>query len=600
MRRSVSLWYPQTMLLPFVVVAVSAAFTLGVLTASLYAVLLRSAAPPLLLRLLPLSLAAAVLLLFGFGAVTDLLGWTYFVAAAAFAAAFLGAVLFAPDPVPEYAVPKSLAERLPPFANVRKRGFRAIQFGAPWLFILMAAGYAAASWSTPVILTPDSQGYLEFQEARTAGYPIFLEVVVAVFGGTAAVPNVQLALAAAAIAFLGWCVHRAYGAPLIGIALAFSLMSIPDLSETHAQIMTESLFVSLLCVMFGSLMLLTKRPAWRYAALAALACGLAITIRPAAMSLLPIFPIALWLILRRSAGQRLQLVAAVVVPIALCIGAESALWQMRHGAGLPNGLVNRHVFAKALLIEPNPRLNDPELAAVVNYGRSALEPGRGLIDGAPNLQARALLLRNFEVAAQYQTYFREIDILMYAVSDSRGVPKDDLLGQAGWAAMRGAPGAWALNALTHYWGLWTAYWVYRPDFIASYEAYTQNLEESDLFTEARVFQPLPPAGLRIRLIMLAGLAVSLIAIGLAVRQFLLSPRPLDGRLAVASLSGLAVHGHFLLIGLTGVATPRYALVMLPVLALCGFLLVNWVVEQAWSRMEKQHPHPRQCESRRTG
>ena len=189
---------------------------------------------------------------------------------------------------------------------------------------------------------------------------------------------------------------------------------------------------------------------------------------------------------------------------------------------------------------------------------------------------------------------------MYAVSDSRGVPKDDLLGQAGWAAMRGAPGAWALNALTHYWGLWTAYWVYRPDFIASYEAYTQNLEESDLFAEARVFQPLPPAGLRIRLIMLAGLAVSLIAIGLAVRQFLLSPRPLDGRLAVASLSGLAVHGHFLLIGLTGVATPRYALVMLPVLALCGFLLVNWVVEQAWSRMEKQHPHPRQCELRRTG
>ena len=147
--------------------------------------------------------------------------------------------------------------------------------------------------------------------------------------------------------------------------------------------MTESLFVSLLCMMFGSLMLLTKRPAWRYAALAALACGLAITIRPAAMSLLPIFPIALWLILRRSAAPRLQLVAAVIVPLALCIGAESALWQMRHGAGLPNGLVNRHVFAKALLIEPNPRLNDPELAAVVNYGRSALEPGRGLIDGAP-------------------------------------------------------------------------------------------------------------------------------------------------------------------------------------------------------------------------
>lgn len=580
------------MLAPFMVVALSAAVTLGVLAAALYAALLRSAAPPFLLRLFPPLFAAAVLLLLGFGVVTGFMGWTFLAGVAAFAVTVLGAVSLAPGPVQARAVPHGLAERLSRFSGVRDRCVRATQFSAPWILVLMAAGYAAASWSTPIILTPDSRGYLEFHDGRTAGYPVFLEIIVAVSGSAATAANAQLALAAAAIAFLGWRVHRAFGSPLAGIALAFSLMSLPDLSEAHAQVMTESLFVSLLCVMLGSLAMLIQRPTWRGAALAALACGLAITVRPAAMSLLPLFPIALWLVRGRSEGQRLRLIAAVVVPIALCIGAESALWQMRHGAGLPSGLVNRHVFAKALIIEPNPRLNDPEMAAAVEHGRETLEPGRRLIAEAPTLQARALLLRNFEVAAQYATYYREIDPLIYPAADARGVPTDALLGQAGWAAMRGAPGAWAANALTHYWALWTAYWVYRPDFIASYEAYTQDLEESELFAEARVFQTLHPSGRRVRLMMLAGLAVSLTAIGLAAWQLLRTrARSLDGRLALASLSGLAVHGHFLLIGLTGVATPRYALVTLPALALCGFLLANWAVAQAWTRMEGQPAHP---------
>ena len=461
----------------------------------------------------------------------------------------------------------------------------------------MAAGYAAAAWSTPAVLTPDSRGYLEFHNARTSGYPIFLEAVRSISDGDAAVPNAQVLLAAAAFAFLGWSVRRAFGSLLAGVALAALLMTIPDLTELNAQVMTESVFVSLLCVTLGCLALTARRPDWRTTAAAALACGLAITVRPAAISLLPLFPIALWLIWPRTAGQRMRLTAAAVIPIALCIGAESAIWQTRHGAGAPDGLVNRHMFAKALLIAPDPRLNDPGLAAALDYGRAAMEPGRELIAGAPNLQTRALLLRNFEVAAQYPTYFRELAPTLWPIWDERGIEEDDFLGQAGWAAMRGAPGAWALNALTHYWGLWTAYWAYRPDFIASYKAYTEDLEKTDLFADARVFQTLPQSGRRVRLMMLAGLAVSLAATALAAgRRLRGSARAADGRLAAAALSGLAVHGHFLLIGLTGVATPRYALVMLPALALCGFLLINWAMEQAWSRMENQQAYRRQCEA----
>ena len=138
---------------------------------------LRSAASPVAST--PLSLAAAVLLLFGFGAVTDLLGWTYFVAAAAFAAAFLGAVLFAPDPVRNMRFPKvwrSVCPPSPTFASAASSN----PIRSALAFHSHGGGLRGGLLVDPVILTPDSQGYLEFQEARTAGYPIFLEVVVAV------------------------------------------------------------------------------------------------------------------------------------------------------------------------------------------------------------------------------------------------------------------------------------------------------------------------------------------------------------------------------------------------------------------------------------
>lgn len=480
--------------------------------------------------------------------------------------------------------------RMPAAAALLKRRARWARFGWPLLWLALAAGYAAFSWSNPVGTTPDSLGYLRFFPERSAGYPLFLDAVIAVFGTVDAVPKAQLVLAAAAFAFLGWSVHRAFGGAILAVLLVLLLFDHNALAGLHALVMTESLFAALLCVMTGSLALLARRPRWQLAAVSALACGLAITVRPAAISLLLLWPVALWLLWGKCAGQRLRLTAAVVAPLLLCFLAENAVWMLRHDAGPGDrpSLANRHVFAKALVLGPEPVVDDAALAGVVERGRDELAPAREIVAGAPGQQARTLLLRNVEVAAQYPTYSRVLGGEMGRIARERGVTENDLRGSVGWPAMFDAPGHWLGNALTHYWGLWSAYWLWSADAIARYEAYTAGLDDSPLFREARVFEPLAaaerpdwlPAIDTTRWRLGAALLASALALALALWYRLRGAREPDGRLAVAALAGLAVHGHFLLIGLIGVATPRYAHAMWPLMALCIVLVAAWALDRA--------------------
>ena len=74
--------------------------------------------------------------------------------------------------------------------------------------------------------------------------------------------------------------------------------------------------------------------------------------------------------------------------------------------------------------------------------------------------------------------------------------------------------------------------------------------------------------------------VSLVAITLAAWQRLRGEgRTPDARLVTASIAGLAVHAHFLLIGLTGVVATRYAGAMGP---LSGNIRELWRQAGFWN------------------
>ncbi len=454
----------------------------------------------------------------------------------------------------------------------------------PWLLALLAIAYVALHWSQPLTLWPDSGGYLAFSEHRTAGYPLFLDAVELVLGTTDAAPKVQLLIAAASFAFLGWSLHRAFRSPIFALVPVVALMLYPRIADLHAYILTESIFISLLCLMVGGIALSIQRPSWRWTALAALACGLAITVRPAALSLLVVWPFLFWLTWRRCEGKRLTLAAAVIAPVALCLLAETLLWHAHHDSDSRPNLVDRHLFAKSLLIDSEPSLSDPELAAIVSMGREVFAPGRALIAGAPSHYARTRLLVDFEVAAQHSTYSRVFSPALREVADRRGLDEYRLLARIGRPAILSEPIAWMRNALAHYLGLWFPYWAYvSPAVLDEYQAYIESAPPDELFGDNPIFGHKEPPGPRlafsVRATLAAGLAVSLLAFALAAWQRLRADdRSPDARLALAAAAGIAVHAHFLLIGLTGVVATRYAGAMAPLLAVCSALTASWLLD----------------------
>ena len=144
---------------------------------------------------------------------------------------------------------------------------------------------------------------------------------------------------------------------------------------------------------------------------------------------------------------------SMVAPIALCVFGESIIWHAYHDSGSRPNLADRHLFAKVLIIEPEPRVADPELAAIVAMGRDVMAPARALIANAPSLHARASLLAQFEVTAQHETYGKQFSPAVRNVARQRGVDEYRILAQISRSAMLTEPVAWVGNAMTHYLGL---------------------------------------------------------------------------------------------------------------------------------------------------
>lgn len=444
-----------------------------------------------------------------------------------------------------------------------------------------------------MFINPDTPAYIEFNQSRTSGYPLFLWLTRAAFGVVEGAAQAQLALSAAAYAFLGWSIYKVFHAPVAALVLVYFLVSHPELAWHQPHIMTESLFITLLCVMMGTLMILLVKPRWWLAAVSALACGLAIMIRPVGVSLLPVWPILLWFIWRRCDGRHIRVIAAIVVPIALCLLVDHAVWRAYHGLKVRTDLVvtNLHLFSKALMIqsEPEPAGLDEELARYIAIGREVMAPVRELIDGAPDQRTRAYLLTRFESTAPYRIYERALrSYEQRPLRSAKWNHSYQIRGEAGWAALASAPVDWVKNAIVHYWGLWTAAsGNFTPDSAMRYNAYIKDTYvehiHGPLFRDA-VYVPyaVVPGERLYRWGMMLGFCASVLSLALAVsRRMCRGMDATDNRLVAAGLAGLMVHGYFLVIGLFAFGLGRYAIPMFPLLAVCCLLSADWALEKSF-------------------
>ena len=475
-----------------------------------------------------------------------------------------------------------------------------------WLPAAMAAGYAAWFWSNPIgggawspfgdnPMHGDSKFLIDFNRYRTAGYPVFLDAVAAVFGSADAAPKVQLVLTAASVWFLAWSAARAAAAPRLAPALALALFAASSAARFHAYILTEALFVPLLCVMAGFLALAAARPALGAAFAAALACGLAIAARPAGLGLLAVWPALLWFAWGRLAGRRLRFAAAIAAPLAACALAEAAAWRAAHPAPVerPN-VAGRMLFAKAHTTEARtpPRLAaDADAAAFLADARAAAAPARALAAAAPDWRTRAFALEYAE-SRFFIAFYRDPFLpRAAALAARRGTTVDGFLGAAALAALLAAPGEWARNAWTHYRALWTHHSIYGAEFLRRRGAWLARIDD----LRARGGETSAPArrgpqpewlAAANRAATAASFLASIAVLAAAALRRSRGPGP-GAALAAAALCALAVHGYFALSAAVNHVHMRYSAAMWPLqvtyCALPVWLAVRAISERAARR-----------------
>ena len=478
----------------------------------------------------------------------------------------------------------------------------------PALLLGLSVGYFALWWTAPIgehiwsplgatMLHGDSPSFFFDNAAsryRWVGYPLFLAGVKAVFGTPAAVPRVQLLLLAAAVCFLGWMVWHTRRTAWLTVALAMTLFGLSAVARFHAYILSEALFAPLLCALLGVVVRLARQASVGWVALGALLCGLAVTVRPAAMALLALWPFLGWLLWPRLRGRRWRLAAAVLLPLAGVFVVEAVVWRTVHGGqGERPSIVNRALFAKAVLVPDDQaaahsRLPDADLARFLAEVRREAAPLRYLIAAAPERRMGAILLRNAESAAEGVSYglFSEP---LWALAARRGETADLLLGAIGWRALGARPGAWLANAATHWVAMWTYYSVNDAAFAERYGAYVRgrmNRDNARLFRDANAIQPAAaeakPAAVVVlsRLAGCGALACSVLAVGAVLWQRLRRDAVrLDDDLVIAAVSALLLHGCVLVAACFNKALLRYFIVTWPLQAVCGLLVLHW----AWGR-----------------
>jgi hypothetical protein len=420
---------------------------------------------------------------------------------------------------------------------------------------------------------PDTQTYLNFSPYRQLGYPIFLRV----FGATGAIVA-QPILFALAAAILTFEVARATGSRVFATAVAVAMMVNPEVDKYHAQLLTESLFMTLLVLMLAGVVRYSVKSDWLSAAWIGVFAGLSATIRPTGVVYLAILAL---LLLVQSGGlarsQCARIAIALFVPFFALVGAERAAASWLHGDQLTS-LAGRHLLGKAALLEPasekKSEMHPLERAIVVDAA-----PVRALIRRAPSADVKRSLIVDYEGC--FHALCVKNERAQIAASEA------EINSQSLRVALRfiaSAPFQFLELVWVHYRSMWVLYSRTHPDLVAEHDTFIAS--NSPLPFEAGVplltVKAVPDwrAYIGRPLFEILGIvtaALALLALIAAVRML-----P-SAWLRIAALSGATVQGIIVLTAATGPGIVRYTLAAWPAIVVAVMFLGWWMVTRLVQR-----------------
>lgn len=228
--------------------------------------------------------------------------------------------------------------------------------------LLAVPGHVLTLSGGAPLLAPDSGSYLDLNLMRTPGYYLFLRLLTLVGDVGSLVVPVQLGLVVAGLLGLAAGLAVAVGRPLVGTVTAVLLVADLGLLGLTLNVLTEALFLALLCAHLGLLLALLRRDHWGLALLAGLALGGLMIVRPVGYCLLPGVVFAALLLGWRRGLRRLGL---ILTPVVVIVGASIIANQMMFGVAVPHTLTGYALFGHvAHLISPADAAVDPDLAAI--------------------------------------------------------------------------------------------------------------------------------------------------------------------------------------------------------------------------------------------
>ena len=145
---------------------------------------------------------------------------------------------------------------------------------------LYAVGALVAPRAFPLV-EPDSAGYIEFSNVRTAIYPAFLRIFGALGLGLEQITYVQLALFVLSLATLVAALLRAGMPRVLIVLMVVGLLASFHLPSYHWTIMTESIFISVSTIGVAFWLDYFRTGRIQFLAAISLCVGLLIAIRPA-------------------------------------------------------------------------------------------------------------------------------------------------------------------------------------------------------------------------------------------------------------------------------------------------------------------------------
>jgi len=421
------------------------------------------------------------------------------------------------------------------------------------------------------LIEPDSETYINFSPWRTAGYPAFLWLIRNMGLSLNAVVISQIALFAIALEYLYHTLDSHLRPRWLIFAALIAVSLNPAIIQFHFSIMTESLFITALLWFLSGMIGVLTRPSWRHFLILSIATGGAIVVRPVGYSLVPVLAIAAAAAIWNDRDRSIALGLAAIVPLSLLILASAGISSAVHGKA-QTSLAPQQLFSKSMLVSAGPSpylLNDPR-AAMWAFAEARGALPRTYLDQAPEVVRQQLL-------GPYENFFANpffhqaiLPAAKLASANGAATPQTVVLDVA-LDRLMAAPIGYAAIAWEDFYGLWTplggsadakavnAYLARHPAPVLGDKQHPVRFNSP--ITGARHIAQI--LGWTFRSI--GALALLAAILGVAVIG---SKNPAYQGIKIAGMSGLAVHGNFLLVALTALRTARYTMAMWPAIVVC--------------------------------